>query len=114
MTFVLFKDKCHDKYNGKVYNRGDVVEFEDDRAKEIESTGYGEIVDIDVEKTLKDAEAPEEVEETEEVEESEDDHPQSLESATVKTLREMCKERGIDTKGKKQELIDRLNAYKPE
>lgn len=38
---LKFKHLCQDKYNGKYYKKGDIVEFEEERAKEILSNGYG-------------------------------------------------------------------------
>lgn len=38
---LKFKHLCQDKYNGRYYKKGDIVEFEEERAKEILSNGYG-------------------------------------------------------------------------
>ena len=38
---LKFKHLCQDKYNGRYYKKGDIVEFEEERAKEILSSGYG-------------------------------------------------------------------------
>lgn len=38
---LKFKQLCQDKYNGRYYKKGDIVEFEEERAKEILSNGYG-------------------------------------------------------------------------
>ena len=38
---LKFKHLCQDKYNGRYYKKGDIVEFEVERAKEILSNGYG-------------------------------------------------------------------------
>lgn len=38
---LKFKHLCQDKYNGRHYKKGDIVEFEEERAKEILSNGYG-------------------------------------------------------------------------
>ena len=37
---LKFKHLCQDKYNGRYYKKGDIVEFEEERAKEILSNGY--------------------------------------------------------------------------
>ena len=42
---LKFKHLCQDKYNGRYYKKGDIVEFEEERAKEILSNGYG-FVDV--------------------------------------------------------------------
>ena len=38
---LKFKHLCQDKYNGRYYKKGDIVEFEEERATEILSNGYG-------------------------------------------------------------------------
>ena len=38
---LKFKHLWQDKYNGRYYKKGDIVEFEEERAKEILSNGYG-------------------------------------------------------------------------
>ncbi|MCI7166835.1 MAG: hypothetical protein MR967_07860 [Holdemanella sp.] len=38
---LKFKHLCQDKYNGRYYKKGDIVEFEEERAKEILSNDYG-------------------------------------------------------------------------
>lgn len=38
---LKFKHLCQDKYNGRYYKKGDIVEFEEERAKEILLSGHG-------------------------------------------------------------------------
>lgn len=67
---LKFKHLCQDKYNGRYYKKGDIVEFEESRAKEILSNGYG-FADVieEVEKEPQEVVFEEPQEEKEEVKE---------------------------------------------
>lgn len=69
---LKFKHLCQDKYNGRYYKKGDIVEFEEERAKEILSNGYG-FVDVieEVKKEPTEVTFEEPKEEKEEVKEEE-------------------------------------------
>lgn len=85
------KIKCTSSFyivNKGVFNVGSIVEFEDDFAK----------------KLIKQGVAIEYVKEEQTIEKEEIDYNE----LTVKELREILEEKGLSTKGKKAELIKRL------
>lgn len=68
---LKFKHLCQDKYNGRYYKKGDIVEFEEERAKEILSNGYGFAAAIKEPKEEKEEVKEEEKEESKEEKEEE-------------------------------------------
>ncbi len=68
---LKFKHLCQDKYNGRYYKKGDIVEFEEERAKEILSNGYGFADAIKEPKEEKEEVKEEEKEESKEEKEEE-------------------------------------------
>ena len=85
------KIKCTSPFyivNKGVFNCGSVVEFDEELAK----------------KLIKQGVAVEYVEEQETIEKEENDYS----SLTVKELKEILEQKGLSTKGKKVELIERL------
>lgn len=68
-----------------VFNIHEIVEFDDELAKKLIKQGVVELIE-------------------EEQTEKEEDYTK----LTVKELRELLQEKGLDIKGKKQELIERL------
>lgn len=77
---LKFKHLCQDKYNGRYYKKGDIVEFEEERAKEILSNGYG-FADVieEVKKEPTDVTFEEPKEEKEEVKEEEKEEEKAKE-----------------------------------
>ena len=77
---LKFKHLCQDKYNGRYYKKGDIVEFEEERAKEILSNGYG-FADIieEVKKEPTEVTFEEPKEEKEEVKEEEKEEEKAKE-----------------------------------
>lgn len=77
---LKFKQLCQDKYNGRYYKKGDIVEFEEERAKEILSNGYG-IADVieEVKKEPTEVTFEESKEEKEEVKEEEKEEEKAKE-----------------------------------
>ena len=77
---LKFKHLCQDKYNGRYYKKGDIVEFEEERAKEILSNGYG-FVDVieEVKKEPTEVTFEEPKEEKEEVKEEEKEEEKAKE-----------------------------------
>lgn len=86
---VRFVNDCHDKYNGTPYRKGDVLEFEYDRALEIIKTGYaiGEFSSDEV---------------------KEEDKPIKLTELTKEELIEVAKENNVSYRGSKNDIIKRL------
>lgn len=85
------KVKCTSSFyivNKGVFNINTVVEFDEELAK----------------KLIKQGVAVEYIEETETIEKEENDYN----SLTVKELKQLLEEKGLSTKGKKTELIERL------
>lgn len=77
---LKFKHLCQDKYNGRYYKKGDIVEFEEERAKEILSNGYG-FADVieEVKKEPTEVTFEEHKEEKEEVKEEEKEEEKAKE-----------------------------------
>lgn len=77
---LKFKHLCQDKYNGRYYKKGDIVEFEEERAKEILSNGYG-FADVieEVKKEQTEVTFEEPKEEKEEVKEEEKEEEKAKE-----------------------------------
>lgn len=71
---LKFKHLCQDKYNGRYYKKGDIVEFEEERAKEILLSGHGFADVIEEPKEEKEEVKEEEKEEIKE-EEKEEEKP---------------------------------------
>ena len=85
------KIKCTSSFyivNKGVFNCGSIVEFDEELAK----------------KLIKQGVAVEYIEEQETIEKEENDYS----SLTVKELKEILEQKGLSTKGKKAELIERL------
>lgn len=85
------KVKCTSSFyivNKGVFNIGTVVEFDEELAK----------------KLIKQGVAVEYIEEVETIEKEENDYN----NLTVKELKQLLEEKGLSTKGKKTELIERL------
>lgn len=91
--FIKFKDRCIDKYTGKMYRTNDIHEFDDERANEIIATGYAVAVE------------PEE--------NNNDEAMECLTSKKKSELVEMCKNLNIPSTGSKAKLIIRLYDYYP-
>lgn len=70
MKKLRFKELCQDKNTGMYYKRGDVVEFEDERALEIMQHNVAELIE-----TKQEVESVVEKEETETVEEQKEEKP---------------------------------------
>lgn len=91
--FIKFKDRCIDKYTGKMYRTNDIHEFDDERANEIIATGYAVAVESEENNT--------------------DEAMECLTSKKKSELVEMCKNLNIPSTGSKAELIIRLYDYYP-
>lgn len=102
--FIKFKDRCIDKYTGKMYRTNDIHEFDDERANEIISTGYAVAVEPE-EKPQIEVETPEE--------NNTDEAMECLTAKKKSELVEMCKNLNIPSTGSKAELIIRLYDYYP-
>lgn len=112
---LRFLSTCTDKHTGKTYERDQVYEFEDARGQEILNTKHAVRVDAMVE--LPELPKEEPVEEVKEVQEEEpktvderleDGEMINLNDLSINELRKMAKEVGIDSKGTKEELIERI------
>lgn len=106
--FIKFKDRCIDKYTGKMYRTNDIHEFDDERAKEIIASGYA--VAVEPEEKVQDVttvefELPEE--------NNTDEAMECLTAKKKSELVEMCKNLNIPSTGSKAELIIRLYDYYP-
>ena len=90
---LKFKHLCQDKYNGRYYKKGDIVEFEEERAKEILSNGYG-FADVieEVKKEPTEVTFEEPKEEKEEVKEEEKEEVKEEEKEEEKPKEEKPKE----------------------
>lgn len=102
--FIKFKDRCIDKYTGKMYRTNDIHEFDDERANEIIATGYAGAVETEEKPQI-------EVETLEE--NNTDEAMECLTSKKKSELVEMCKNLNIPSTGSKAELIIRLYDYYP-
>ena len=102
--FIKFKDRCIDKYTGKMYRTNDIHEFDDERANEIIATGYAVVVEKK-EKPQIEVETPEE--------KNTDEAMEYLKAKKKSELVEMCKNLNIPSTGNKGELIKRLYDYFP-
>lgn len=106
---LKFKDRCTDKYTGEMYDKEQIKEFEDERAKEILKTGYAEEAEeniaYDEEKVSKTHENSSETQE--------DEATKYLKAKSLQELRKICKALNLDTTGKRKELTERLYNYYP-
>lgn len=102
--FIKFKDRCIDKYTGKMYRTNDIHEFDDERANEIIATGYAGAVEPE-EKPQIEVETPEE--------KNTDEAMEYLKAKKKSELVEMCKNLNIPSTGSKAKLIIRLYDYYP-
>ena len=112
---LRFLSTCTDKHTGKTYERDQVYEFENTRGQEILNTKHAVRVDAMVElPELPKEEPAEEVIEVQEEEPKtvderlEDGEMINLNDLSINELRKMAKEVGIDSKGTKEELIERI------
>lgn len=102
--FIKFKDRCIDKYTGKMYRTNDIHEFDDERANEIIATGYAVAVESEGKPQIE-VETPEE--------NNTDEAMEYLKAKKKSELVEMCKNLNIPSTGSKAKLIIRLYDYYP-
>ena len=102
--FIKFKDRCIDKYTGKMYRTNDIHEFHDERANEIIATGYAVAVEPE-EKPQIEVETPEE--------NNTDEAMEYLKAKKKSELVEMCKNLNIPSTGGKARWIIRLYDGQP-
>lgn len=121
MIRLRFNKTCKDKYNATFYSNGMIKEFEDDRAMEILATGCANEVEKESENQVDVNEHINEVEKESEKARKENDESNNetivevdamvnLNDLSIKELKELAKEVGVKTTGKKEELIERLLA----
>lgn len=84
---LIFNALCQDRYTFRMYAVGDVVEFEDSRAKEILKSGYADIF---------------------KGEKQNNDNTVDLSNLSKQELVNLAKEYGVAVRGSKEEIIERI------
>lgn len=100
---LKFKQTCKDKYNGATYSEGETYEFEDERALEILKTGLAEKVEEEQEQPMPKTDPKEDLDKA-----LNEGQLVNLHDLTIKQLKELAKEKGVSTSGKKDDIIERL------
>lgn len=120
---LRFLIECRDKYTGEIYKRNSVHDFEEKRANELLKTRYVEkaegvdaIKDVnckaveEAQKAIKE-EKEKELKEITNLEEAlADGQMVNLNDLSFNEIRKLAKEEGVSTKGKKEEIIERIMA----
>jgi hypothetical protein len=115
---VKVKQKFRDKYTGDIRFTGEIVEMSEERYKEINAKKNGLVEKVEETQTPEttkpeagsvEAEAPEHPESSEtQVEAPNELTKSTLEKMKVDELRKKAEEMGVDSMGKKEELIKRI------
>ena len=115
---VKVKQKFRDKYTGDIRFTGEIVEMSEERYKEINAKKNGLVEKIEETQTPEttkpeagsvEVEAPEHPESSEtQVEAPNELTKSTLEKMKVDELRKKAEEMGVDSMGKKEELIKRI------
>lgn len=114
---VKVKQKFRDKYTGDIRFMGEIVEMSEERYNEINAKKNGLVEKVEekteetqtLETTKPEAESVEAPEHPETPEEAPNEFTRStLEKMKVDELRKKAEEMGVDSMGKKEELIKRI------
>lgn len=115
---VKVKQKFRDKYTGDIRFTGEIVEMPEERYKEINAKKNGLVEKVEETQTPEttkpeagsvEVEAPEHPESSEtQVEAPNELTKSTLEKMKVDELRKKAEEMGVDSMGKKEELIKRI------
>ena len=115
---VKVKQKFRDKYTGDIRFTGEIVEMSEERYKEINAKKNGLVEKVEETQTPEttkpeagsvEVEAPEHPESSEtQVEAPNELTKSTLEKMKVDELRKKAEEMGVDSMGKKEELIKRI------
>ena len=115
---VKVKQKFRDKYTGDIRFTGEIVEMSEERYKEINAKKNGRVEKVEETQTPEttkpeagsvEVEAPEHPESSEtQVEAPNELTKSTLEKMKVDELRKKAEEMGVDSMGKKEELIKRI------
>lgn len=115
---VKVKQKFRDKYTGDIRFTGEIVEMPEERYKEIKAKKNGLVEKVEETQTPEttkpeagsvEVEAPEHPESSEtQVEAPNELTKSTLEKMKVDELRKKAEEMGVDSMGKKEELIKRI------